>query len=69
MASGNPQGELFQAETTWFHSGEALEGGVVHIEHLTLNVFRDNAQQVNIAAEAIDEAKRILGGKHKNSSP
>jgi DNA-binding transcriptional MocR family regulator len=46
-------------------SGKALDGGVVHIERLTINVFRDNAQQVNITtpAEALDAMRGVLGKK------
>jgi DNA-binding transcriptional MocR family regulator len=46
-------------------TGKTLEGGILHIENLTINVFKDNAQQVNITApaEALNTMKRILGKK------
>jgi hypothetical protein len=57
-----------QAELKRFlMTGQALDGGVVHIEHLTINVFKDNAQQVNITTpvEALEALKNAL----KKGSP
>lgn len=40
-----------QAELKRFKmTGEALEGGIINIESLTINIANDNAQQININA-------------------